>query len=183
LDIEDRLKLYGLFYDRKKGEYRRLRKPIAQIIGPDALAQAVIAIALQKPDEARARPSTYVSNNYDQIFDDNYDKDLYAACILMDRQVAAYMEEEALTRDEKRDLRFYIGTILCSLLANKSHPTSQEISGMAKTCVVPISTPLLETAADMAITVYKKQGATDKAAKSVAMRTEIISMLEKKLGV
>jgi hypothetical protein len=183
LDIEDRLKLYGLFYDRKKGEYRRLRKPISQIVGPDALAQAVIAIALQKPDEARARPLTFVNNNYGGIFDETYDKDLYAACILIDRQVTSYMEQEAVTSDEKRDLHYYVGAIVCSLLASKSHPTPPEIAGLAKTCVVPIDIPTLETAADIAITAYKKLGATDKVAKSVSMRTEMIAMLEAKVGV
>jgi hypothetical protein len=41
----------------------------------------------------------------------------------------------------------------------------------------------METAADMAIVAYKKLGATDKVAKSVPMRIEMVSMLEAKLGV
>jgi hypothetical protein len=38
-DIEELLRLYGIFYDRRKGEYRRLRKPISQIVGIKELAQ------------------------------------------------------------------------------------------------------------------------------------------------
>lgn len=48
-DIEERLKLYGLFYDRRKGHYRNLRKPISQIVSIHDLARAVIAVVLQEP--------------------------------------------------------------------------------------------------------------------------------------
>ena len=156
---------------------------VSQIVGPEALSQAVIAIALQKPDEARARPLTYRTENYTEVFDDKYDKDLYAACILIDRQVAAYLEQEAVTKDEKRDLRYYVGAIVCSKLALKSHPTSSEIAVLAKSCVLPIDPTTLEFCTDVAITVYKKLGATDKVAKSVNMRTEMLSALEGHFGV
>jgi len=183
LDIEDRLKLYNLFYDRKKGEYRRLRKPLPQIVGPEALSQSVIAIALQKPDEARARPLTYLNNNYAEVFADKYDKDLYATCILIDRQVAAYLEIEAVSKDEKRDLRYYVGAIVCSRLAHKSRPSIPEIAALVSICVLPIDQQILEFCTDAAITVYKKLGATDKIAKSVNMRTEMLNMLEGNFGV
>jgi hypothetical protein len=61
-DIEDRLALYGLFYDRRKGHYRHLRKSIAQIVSPQDLARAVIAIVLQQADNARARPQSLTNN-------------------------------------------------------------------------------------------------------------------------
>jgi len=38
-DIEDRLKLRDIFYDRRKGHYRNLRKPISQIISQKELAK------------------------------------------------------------------------------------------------------------------------------------------------
>jgi hypothetical protein len=183
LDIEDRLKLYNLFYDRKRGEYRRLRKPLSQIVGPEALSQSVIAIALQKPDEARARPLTYLNSNYMEVFDEKYDKDVYATCILIDRQVMAYLEVEAVSKDEKRDLRYYVGTIVCSKLSQKSHPSISEIAALVSVCVLPIDPTILEFCADTAITVYKKMGATDKIAKSVTMRTEMLNMLEGHFGV
>ena len=91
-DIEDRLRLYGLFYDRKKGEYRRLKKAIKKIVGIGTMAQAVMAIVLQKPDQARGRPETYVKDHAADVFDPSVDRDLFAACILLDRQVIDFLQ-------------------------------------------------------------------------------------------
>ncbi len=124
----------------------------------------------------------HIARNYTEVFDDKYDKDLYACCILIDRQVASYFEAEALTKDEKRDLRYYVGTIVCAVLANKSHPSISEIAALAKICVLPIDPTILESCADLAISAYKKLGATDKVAKSVSMRTETLRLLEQRLG-
>lgn len=44
-DIEEKLKLYQLFYERRKGEYRELRKPVDQIVSIQTLARAVMARA------------------------------------------------------------------------------------------------------------------------------------------
>lgn len=81
-DIEEKLKLYDLFYDRRKDEYRELRKPISKIISIRTLARTVIAILLQRPDDARARPQSLLNNNtqYNSIFNDNHDRDVYVAC-------------------------------------------------------------------------------------------------------
>ena len=53
-DIEDKLKLYNLYYERRKGEYREQRKPRVDIVSMRGLGKAVIAILLQRPNDARA---------------------------------------------------------------------------------------------------------------------------------
>jgi hypothetical protein len=111
-DIEDRLRLYGLFYDRKKGEYRRLKKAIKKIVGMGAMAQAVMAIALHKPDQARGRPETYVKDHSAEVFDPDIDRDLYAACILLDRQVIEFLQAQGLESDEVRDIRYYVSMLV-----------------------------------------------------------------------
>ena len=86
-DIEERLKLYSLYYDRRKGEYRNLRKPIASIISITSLARAVIATVLRRPNDARARPQSLLNKNdtYKQIFNESYNPDLFVSYILLDR--------------------------------------------------------------------------------------------------
>jgi len=51
-DIEEILKLHDLYYDRRKGQYRNQRKPISKIVTIKALAQAVMAALLQRPNDA-----------------------------------------------------------------------------------------------------------------------------------
>jgi len=56
-DIEEYLKHFGFYYDRRKNSQRNDGRPIEQIIGIPMMAQAIMAISLQRPDDARARPS------------------------------------------------------------------------------------------------------------------------------
>jgi AIPR protein len=72
-DIEDFMKKYDLYYDRRKNHYKMQGKPISRIVGILELAQAVMAAALGRPADARARPSTVLNNesDYDQLFNEN----------------------------------------------------------------------------------------------------------------
>jgi hypothetical protein len=179
LDIEDRLKLYGLFYDRRKGEYRRLRKPISKIVGTNALIQAVLAIALQRPDDARARPLTYVGSHYDKVFNADYDKDLYAACVLIDHQIDKYIAaQQQLSTDERRDIRYYIAMATSCFLTNLSHPDTSTIAGLAQKCIEPIDKTALDWARDKSLGIYQELGATDKVAKGSEMRERLVKMME-----
>lgn len=66
-EIEDFLLTLGYFYDRRKNAYKREGKPVEKIIGIDRLAQGVLAILLQKPDTARARPTTAIKSQADYV--------------------------------------------------------------------------------------------------------------------
>jgi hypothetical protein len=172
-DIEDRLRLYGLFYDRKKGEYRRLKKAIKKIVGMGAMAQAVIAIALQKPDQARGRPETYVKDHAAEVFDTTVDRDLYAACILLDRQVLEFLQAQGLDSDEVRDIRYYV-SMLVGTEWNLQSRTADSIAKAIGAAVRPISPTILKNATQKARTVYKSLGATDVVAKSAEMTRQVL---------
>ncbi|HSA64550.1 MAG TPA: AIPR family protein [Nitrospira sp.] len=64
-DIEEFLRPRGLFYDRRKNYYKNEGKPRDKIVGIPHLAQAVMAILLQRPDAARARPSSLLKKDED----------------------------------------------------------------------------------------------------------------------
>ena len=97
--------------------------------------------------------------------------------------MTAYLEVAPVSKDEKRDLRYYAGAVVCAKLAKKSHPSPSEVAALVKQCVVQIDADILEFCADMAISVYKKLGATDKIAKSAAMRTDFLKELEGHFGI
>ncbi|MHB8539453.1 MAG: AIPR family protein [Candidatus Acidiferrales bacterium] len=172
-DIEDRLRLYGLFYDRKKGEYRRLKKAIRKIVGMNAMAQAVMAIVLQKPDQARGRPETYVKDHTLDVFDTTIDRDLYAACILLDRQVIEFLQAQALQSDEVRDIRYYV-SMLVGTEWNLASRSPDSIAKAITAVVKPISVTNLDKATDKARQVYKNLGATDVIAKSAEMTKQVL---------
>lgn len=176
-DIEDRLKLFGLFYDRRKGEYKRLKKPIAKIISIRALAQSVMAALLQRPSDARARPQSLLndSNTYNQIFNEAYDRDLYAACILLDRQVDDFLKRSTLSRDEKRDIRYYLTTLMACELTKNAKPDAKALALTFKDCSKPIDDNIFAKHKDVALRAYKKLGGTDKVAKGSELQKKLIT--------
>jgi AIPR protein len=177
-DIEDRLKLYGLFYDRRKGENKRCQRPISKIVSIPLLAQAVIAVLLQRPSDARGRPQTLLNKpeTYDQIFNETYNRDVYAVCIMLDRQVRDYLERGQLQRDARRDIRYYMTMLVACELTKSSTPDINAIAGILKDCNKLIDDSILSKCQENSMKVYSELGANDKAAKSPQMQEKIIAL-------
>lgn len=181
-DIEDKLKLYGLFYDRKKGEYRRLKKPVAKILGMVDVARCVIAIALQKPDQARGRPRTFVTKNPKAVFDPEASRDMYATCVLLDRGVYKYLLAQDLTSDQKRDIRFYVDMLAASALAKKANPTSSDLARLIDTCVKPLDENVLDDSCRLALETYQTLGGYDAVAKGSEMTDALVTKMGQHYG-
>jgi hypothetical protein len=177
--IEDRLRLYGLYYDRKKGEYRRLKKPLKDIVGMGELAQAFIAVILQEPNQSRGRPQSYVKDNPTSVYAESLDMDFYAASILIDRQVLSYLDglkkNNILTSNYVRDLRYYVDMLVGKKWSLASKP-SKSIADAIKEILQPISEADLAEATDKAKKIYESLGSTDQAAKSTEMRDKALAV-------
>ena len=167
-DIEDRLKLYGLYYERRKGEYREQRKPRADIVSMRGLGKAVIAILLQRPNDARARPGTILNkdDHYELIFNDKFDRELYATCIRIDRRVEDYLKSESsLDRSVRADLRYYVDLMVSCALAEKSDPSAQEVAALGEKLPSSLTTEVLTDALGEVQPLYEALGGTDKVSK------------------
>jgi hypothetical protein len=72
--IEAYFKANDLFYERRKKFYKDKRVPIAQTVSRTELTQAMVSVLLQRPDEARRRPSDYltVPEKYDAVYGQDY---------------------------------------------------------------------------------------------------------------
>lgn len=95
-DIESYLAGKGLFYDRRKNYYRNLGKPRKHILGIPWLAQAIDAILLQEPHQARSRPASLVKEpkRYERIFDKKFPMSLYHSIAVAMKKVEAFMRKE-----------------------------------------------------------------------------------------
>ena len=101
---------YDLYYDKRKGQYKDEGKPIAKIVPVIELLQATLAIALHRPDDARARPRDYIRDDdkYDEVFGDDTDVTLYLKCVLLHRRIEKFLD--ALNPDvvHRRNLKYYL---------------------------------------------------------------------------
>ncbi len=111
-DIEEYFRPKGLFYDRRKNYYKNEGKPRDKIIGIPFLAQAIMAIVLQRPDNARARPSSLLKkdDDYKRVFSPSYPIGLYYVCAVVMRRVEQYLKlpSAGVPSEHRNNLRFYV---------------------------------------------------------------------------
>ena len=124
------------------------------------MAQALIAIILPRPNDARGGPQKLLSQDseYTAIFSENVDRDLYVVCALLDKQVEAALDERGLTREEKRDLRYYVEMLVCAKALKIAKPTARHIVGLLKRCTEKTLATDIQGAIDKALARYKQLG-------------------------
>lgn len=94
--IEEFLKRYEIYYDRRKGYYKNTGKPANKIISIPALAQAVVSIVRQEPHLARSKPASLVKKkeDYVRVFSEEVPLPAYKYCA-----EALLFTQAALRRD------------------------------------------------------------------------------------
>jgi AIPR protein len=184
-DIEEKFRLYQLYYERRKGEYRELRRPVDRIISMQTLARAVIAILLQQPNNAYATPTRVLKNeeNYGQVFSEEYNRDLYLVCIMIQRQVDAYVAEyrQAL-KGTRSFIRYYVSMMVAIELLRNVAPAARELAALLPLVTKPVDSGLIESSCAAALAVYERFGATETIAKGREMREEILRQFAAKFS-
>ena len=94
--IEEFLKRYEIYYDRRKGYYKNTGKPANRIISIPAIAQAVVSIVRQEPHLARSKPASLVKKkeDYVRVFSNEVPLSAYKYCA-----EALLFTQDALRRD------------------------------------------------------------------------------------
>jgi hypothetical protein len=165
-DIEEFLRPRGLFYDRRKNYYKNEGKPRDKIVGIPHLAQAVMAILLQRPDAARARPSSLLKKDedYGRVFSESHPIEMYYVCAEIMRRIEDHLRLSAtsLTSKDRNNLRFYVAMHVAAKLTAKAAPNS---SDLAKVDLSNLTTTLIQQSVDLVQAEYKALGGTDQVAK------------------
>ncbi len=178
-DIEDFLLTKGFYYDRRKNYHKNQLRPINKIISISYLAQIVMAVVQQKPDYARARPSTIIKNNsdYEQIFDPNTPIELFYKLILIQQLVEGHLKtftNPKLTRPQIGDIRFHVSMFLIINVTGKIKPRATDISGIK---VEDITVEMVNGAIESVYQIYMKLGGIDVVAKGKEFVQELLTKL------
>lgn len=111
LQIEMYFKNRGLYYDRRKNYYKNQKKKAIDIISVSFLAQCLISLVLRKPDFARARPSTLLTDEetYKYLYEDNQNLEAYYKAARIGRSVQKTLKAyPTMTNTEVNDILFYV---------------------------------------------------------------------------
>lgn len=176
-DIEQYLRAFGLFYDRRKNSHKNEGKPLDKIVSIPAMAQALMAVVLQRPGTARARPSSLLKKDedYEKVFSESFPIEVFRASIELSRLAEAHLRAVAsLSPEDRVNLKFYVAMYVAALVCGVSKPTPDQIKSLAG---ATINTSLLEEAATAAKDIYKQLGATALAAKGSQFGDRLIARL------
>jgi hypothetical protein len=131
--IETLFHRYNLFYDRRKGYYRDQGKPVEQIVSVVDVLQAMLAVVLRRPDDARARPRNYIKNDvlYASVFGkDKYDLNLYLRATDILRRVEAFIDGKGLELIHRRNLCFYLCMYATCAKVGSGYASPSDILGL-----------------------------------------------------
>lgn len=127
--IEAHFHTSGWFYDRRKNFYKNQGKPSSRIISISSLGQAVMAMGLSRPNDARTRPTSLLNDteDYKTIFDPRLPLALYLWTAVRQRQIESAMKR--LTGAFQRtNYRFHVSLYLATkLVGSQIHRPAQLI--------------------------------------------------------
>lgn len=181
--IEDFLKPRGLYYDRRKNFYKNEGKKPKEIISVPFMSQCLISVLMQKPNFARARPSTLLEDDesYSKLFHKNNDLQAYYLVAFLGRKIEEHLKKDkTYTTTEIADIKFYILYTVCCLMTNSLYPMSNQV---AKLKPEDLSEDVFNYALAITYDLYRENGGTNKVAKGAKLIEELKDKLraDKKL--
>ena len=179
--IEMYFKNNGLYYDRRKNYYKNLGKRSTDIISVSFLAQCLIAILLQKPDYARARPSTILVNDdhYKKLYIDNDNLLVFYNAAIVGRKVNTFLKSTVeYTNVVRGDILFYVVFYVTAKLVGKTVIESNDLAGID---INLINDDLIKFSSKVIHEIYFELGGTSKIAKGPKLIKDVISKLEQDL--
>ncbi|MFN7009712.1 MAG: AIPR family protein [Allorhizobium sp.] len=170
-NIEDFFRKHGLFYERRKNQYRNEEKPRSSIVTLTEMSQSLVAALLFRGGDARGRPTTLINDDkdYQTLFSESYPLDTFLSVIRAKREIM-----NILTSIEPPRGAGFRNNVVWHALAFVSgvyfHNTKHAASGWA---TLEIDAKWLPTAVAYVVEQFDKEGGTDGVAKSPGFQEAI----------
>lgn len=170
--IEMYFKGRGLFYDRRKNYYKNQGKKSSEIVSIAFLGQCLMSLFLGKPNYARARPSTLLSNEdyYKKLYVENTDLELYFKSASLGKKVEQFIKASEYSQAEKSDILFYV--IYC-VISLRLHSAEIDILRFKEIDINDISEDEIGHAAQIVSAIYHDLGGNNKVAKSSVLLEKV----------
>jgi hypothetical protein len=136
------------------------------------VAQAVMAIVLQRPDDARGRPSSLIKDDadYKKFFNPWYTIQVFYFCTMLMRFVEDRLKTVIPDRKDRNNIKYHLAMYITALQAGKPRPSAEDI---AKLSITEIPESVISTAMTQVRTLYEILGQNDQVAKGTQFLQEV----------
>ena len=174
--IELYLKGRGLFYDRRKNYYKNQGRKSTEIVSVSFLAQCMISLFLQKPNYARARPSTLLikDETYDELYIKNQDLDVFYNSAKLGKMVEVCLKKSNVyTPAQKNDILFSVLYLSVAKSIGNANITFKDVKEIE---LNSYTDEYITQIAKIVFSEYEKLGGDGKAAKGSDLIDNLISI-------
>ena len=173
--IEEHWKDKDLYYDRRKNYYKNEGMPRSKIIGISDLAQAVTAIVLRAPNQARGRPSSLLKKNsdYERIFNPEYPLDLYYICAEGIQRVESILKSLDIDRSTRGNIKYYVAMHAIAGISRRK-PVPDKI---AKFDLSSLNEETIERSLKYILPKYENHGGDLKASKGPDLLSDVLNTI------
>lgn len=134
MDIEEYFEPRGFFYDRRKNHHKNQGRTKDQIVSIPNLAQAVMAMLLQEPNNSRGRPSTLIKDDQDyaRVFSVTYPLEMYCKCARFMKAVDDFirLQDSDDIQMHRNNIRFHLAMVAGAMKTGHLCPRPSDICGM-----------------------------------------------------
>lgn len=179
-NIEDKLKSDGLFYERRKNQYKNAGKKANEIVSLVELSQSLMSVLLFRGSDARARPDSLLKadDDYESLFSDKYSLILFRNVIVAKRNAMRLLRAK-MPQSSSNDRNNLIFHTLSYLSRCRFGSLGEAASGWK---AFNPSEEEIEDAIAVVRTEFSKTDGTDKAAKSRVFNDAVRLTADNKRG-
>lgn len=179
--IEMYFKSRGLYYDRRKNYYKNQGKKTSEIVSIAFLGQCLMSLFLQKPNFARARPSTLLNNDeyYKRMYIDNNDLEVFYKSALLGKRIEKSIKtSDKYSTTTKSDILFYVLFYVVASYLGTPEITPTQLKSID---LIAIDDSKIHDAAQVVLHYYNILGANSTVAKGSDLILQLKSSLDKKV--
>lgn len=177
LQIELYFKSRGLYYDRRKNYYKNQKKKTSDIIGVSFLAQCLITLILKKPDFARARPSTLLTDDetYKELYENPHDLESYYNVARIGKYIKSIVMTSELPQPEKNDILFYV---IYAVVAKRLNSKNITFENLKTFDYKSLTEEEVNNSEQLVFEAYNEAGRNSRVAKSSDFINKVISKMD-----
>ena len=170
-NIADHFKQSGLYYERRKNQYRNQGLSRSAIVTLTEMAQSLVATLLFRGGDARGRPNSLLKSDseYKSLFSESYPLASYQNIINTKRRIMAELIKQQPTRGSAFRNNV-IWHILAYISASRFHTSKHAADQWANTV---ISDADLAAEVSKVVELFLSEGGDDKVAKSPGFQNQI----------